>query len=61
MGENIMRIGEQEIIVKSFKKYGISNAADAMQDNVLFEESESSDNSNESDSSDDYFIVLYNQ
>jgi hypothetical protein len=41
--------------VKSFKQCGISNALDGTEDDVLFEESGSSDNDNESDSSDEDF------
>jgi hypothetical protein len=46
---------KQEIIVKSFKQCGISIALDGTEDDVLFEESESSDNNSVSDSSEDDF------
>jgi len=37
---------KHETIVKSFKKCGISDALDGIEDDVLFEESGSSDNNN---------------
>jgi hypothetical protein len=52
---------KQPIIVKSFKKCGISNALDGSEGDMLFEESESSDSNNESDSSDEDFRGFYDQ
>ncbi|KAG8235949.1 hypothetical protein J437_LFUL016271 [Ladona fulva] len=43
-----------EVIVKSFKKCGISNALDGTEDDALFKEGDTSDDRNSSD--DDFFI-----
>jgi hypothetical protein len=48
-------------IVKSLKKCGISSALDGIEDDVLFEESESLDNNNGSASSDEDFRGFYDQ
>ncbi|KAG8236486.1 hypothetical protein J437_LFUL016634 [Ladona fulva] len=44
-----------EVIVKSFKKCGISNALDGTEDNILFEEGDTSGDGN---SSDDDFLIF---
>ena len=36
-----------EVIIKSFKKCGISNAMDGTEDDAIFEQSDSSDNDDE--------------
>ena len=36
-----------EVIIKSFKKCGISNAMDGTEDNAIFEQSDSSDDNDE--------------
>jgi hypothetical protein len=53
--KTLWELVKQEIVVKSFKKCGVSNALDGTEVNVLFEESESSDSNNDIDSSDEDF------
>ena len=53
-----------ETTVKSFKKYGISNALDWSEDDILYKESDaSSENDHEDDfsSSDDDFLGFYDE
>ena len=55
---------KNETIVKSLKKYGISNALDGSEDDILYEESDaSSENNHEDDFSDsgDDFLGLYDE
>jgi hypothetical protein len=52
---------KQDIVMKSFKKCGVSNVLDGTEDNVLFEESRSLDSNNGSDSSDEGFRGFYGQ
>jgi hypothetical protein len=52
---------KQDTVEKSFKKCGISYALDGTDDDVLFEESESSDSNNDSDSSGEDFRGFYDQ
>ena len=54
---------KSETIVKSLKKYGISNALEGSEDDILYEQSNSSENNHEDDFSgcDDDFLGFYDE
>jgi len=55
---------KSEIIVKSLKKCGISNALDGSEDDILYEESNTSSENNHEDDfsgSDDDFLGFYDE
>ena len=55
---------KSETIVKSFKKCGISNALDGSEDDILYEEIDTSSENNHEDDfsgSDDNFLGFYDE
>jgi len=55
---------KSETIVKSLKKYGISNALDGSEDDILYEESDASSENNHEDDfsgSDEDFLGFYDE
>jgi len=55
---------KSETIVKSLKKFGISNALDGSEDYILYEESDASSENNHKDDfsgTDDNFLGVYDE
>jgi len=62
--KNSWQLVKSETTVKSLKKYGISNALDGSEDDILYEESDASSENNHEDDcngSDDDFLGFYDE